>query len=330
MPPRRHTRSPALTYQEEIPEVCRLWLLRLLVPLGAQRKFINRHDFASDKLAQVLGLGRWIDDESESWDLSEDQGHEIDEDEDADDASHRTFNASRVRSELRRLHQAAERKSESLNLPLALRTNLDRLAALVGLSAIDVRILEFSVMLHSDSLLAETAEWLDELSTVKLIRTLSVLLDLSEDQVREALATQAVLSRTGLVTCERQGANTLANKLELLSDHFADTIMSGEMDPVDLLRQNVSPCPPAQLSLGDYAHIEPSLSVLQPYLTQAMEQHRKGVNIFVYGAPGTGKTQLSRALATALGCELFQVASEDEDGDAVKADQRWRAYRAAL
>ncbi|MCF8169151.1 MAG: hypothetical protein K9J77_11115, partial [Rhodoferax sp.] len=218
MPPRRRTRpSVAQVYQEDNHEICTLWLLRLLVPLGAQRKFVNRNDFESGELAQVLGLGRWIDNESEYWDLTEDQEEDIDQDEDTGNSSRRTFKVSRVRSELRGLHRAAERESQSLNLPPALRTNLDRVAALVGLSAVDVRILELAVMLHSDSLLTETAQWLGELSTVKLFRTLSVLLDLSEAQIREPLATQAVLARTGLVTCERMGANTLDCKLELLS-----------------------------------------------------------------------------------------------------------------
>jgi ATP-dependent 26S proteasome regulatory subunit len=121
----------------------------------------------------------------------------------------------------------------------------------------------------------------------------------------------------------------LSGKLELLSDYFADNILSNEMDPVDLLRENVAPCPVPELDLSDYSHIEPSLNLLRPYLLHALDQRRKGVNIFLYGPPGAGKTQLSRALAKHLGCELFQVASEDDEGDAVTAVQRLRAYRAA-
>ena len=45
--------------------------------------------------------------------------------------------------------------------------------------------------------------------------------------------------------------------------------------------------------------------------------------------PGTGKSQLARALADELGCELFDVASEDDDGDPVNGERRLRAFRAA-
>lgn len=328
MPPPRHyfRRSQTFTSSRDAPDIFRLWLLRLLVPLGAHREFIKPHGFNNDALADVLGLGQWIEGETDGWPNEPD---DCDTAKDQIQAHAESYEPRRVRTELRRLHRIAERKSSAGKLPPSLRTNLDRLAALVGLSAVDVRILEFAVMIHSDGLLVETAEWLGQLSTVKLIHALSVVLDLPEEQMREALGTKGVLARTGLITCLRNGADTLSSKLDLLSDCFADHILSCEMDPVELLRDNVAPCPPPELTLNDYTHIEPSLSVILPYLQQALDSSRKGVNIFLYGQPGTGKTQLARVLAASLGWELFQVASEDDDGDAITADRRLRAFRAA-
>ena len=86
---------------------------------------------------------------------------------------------------------------------------------------------------------------------------------------------------------------------------------------------------PAELGIADYAHIAASLSVLRPYLKQSISTGRQGVNVFLYGEPGTGKSQLAKALAKELACDLFEVASEDEDGDPVKGEQRLRAFRAA-
>jgi replication-associated recombination protein RarA len=54
-----------------------------------------------------------------------------------------------------------------------------------------------------------------------------------------------------------------------------------------------------------------------------------GVNIFIYGSSGTGKTQLCKVLAEALQVQLFEIACEDEDGDAITATGRLCAYRAA-
>lgn len=96
-----------------------------------------------------------------------------------------------------------------------------------------------------------------------------------------------------------------------------------------LLRDTVAPSTAPRLQLADFPHLADALAILRPYLAQAVAGNRHGVNVFVHGAPGTGKSELARALAAAFGCELFEVASEDEDGDPVTGERRLRADRAA-
>ena len=69
-----------------VEPLIRLWLLRVLVPLGGYRQFLYHHGFNNDTLAEVLGLGHWIDSET------------------------REFDQKAVQSELRQLHQKAERQ----------------------------------------------------------------------------------------------------------------------------------------------------------------------------------------------------------------------------
>ncbi len=106
-------------------------------------------------------------------------------------------------------------------------------------------------------------------------------------------------------------------------------IASTDADPVSLLRDTVSLADPPHLGMADYAHIGESLEVLLPYLNKSVDTSRVGVNIFLHGEPGTGKSQLAKLLASELACELFEVASEDIDGDAVNGAKRLRAFRAA-
>jgi len=163
----------------------------------------------------------------------------------------------------------------------------------------------------------------------KAYRALAGVLDLTEQEVRSSLNMQGILAESGLVSVDRNGTNSLRSKLELLSNSFADTLSSSETDPVNLLRGTVNPSAPALLGMADYEHISPTLSVLRPYLKQSANDRRRGVNIFLHGQPGTGKSQLAKVLAKELKCELFEVASEDGDGDAVDGQKRLRAFRAA-
>lgn len=300
---RGHTIDAGIS--DEVPQIVQLWLLRLLVPLAGHREFINQRGFSNDQLAECLGLGHWVD--------------PVDHD----------FDAKSVRMALRKLHQKVEREFIHAALPTCLTKNVARLSTLVGLSGTDARILEFAVVLHNERILDDTADWLGQLSSAKVFHALSIILNIPEHQIRIALSANGILSKSGLVSVSRSGSSTLRGKLDLLSDNFADNIFSSESDPVCLLRDTVAQGQPAELCIDDYEHIAEALDILRPYLQKSITTGRKGVNVFFHGAPGTGKSQLAKALANEMGCELFEVASEDGDGDPVSGERRLRAYSAA-
>ncbi len=299
---RRHTEAAT---SAALSPIVRLWILRLLFQLGLHRHFILKHDFNSDALAEALDLHEWIQ------------------------PGPKEFNVLAVRRQVRNLYEAMEANASAITVPDQLADNIARLQTLIGLSHIDCRILEFAVLIHSERLLDDLADCLGNLSTAKVCHVLSVVLDVPERDVRAALSTQGILARSGLIAIGRHGVAVLRNKLNLLSEQFADTIASTDADPATLLRDTVSLSAPPHLTISDYAHIRVSLDVLRPYLKKAVETARVGVNIFLHGDPGTGKSQLAKVLAQELGCELFEVASEDSDGDAVNGAKRLRAFRAA-
>ena len=167
-----------LMQQKEMPAIVRLWILRILVVLGAQQKFIDRDSFYSDGLAQLIGLGKFLEENA--------------------------FNRPGARTALARLHRQAEAHAADAQVPDVMRRNVARLAELVGLSPLDCRILELTVLLHIEPVLEETAEWLGYLSSVKVFRVLSGVLSTPESAIQEALMSLSTVSpqkcATGFMT----------------------------------------------------------------------------------------------------------------------------------
>jgi len=301
---KRRSISDHSVVDAEAPAVVRLWMLRCLVPLHGFRGLVQKEYLENDDVARVVGLENWVDR----------QGDE--------------FNQSKVIAELRGRHREIERVAGECHWPETLGRNIRRMANLIGLNAIEQAVLAFAVMIHSDKHLVAAAGYLGDQSLQQLYASLSSILCLPEAHVRNAFSSRSVLSRSGLVKLDRDSSFDLKNRLDVISGNFVEIMLGEEADPIELLRGKVEVASQAALTLADYPHLDTSLDILVPYLKQVLRESRAGVNIFLHGPPGTGKSQLARVLAAEVGCELFEVAGADEDGDPLDAEKRLRAVRA--
>lgn len=292
--------------ERETPAIVRLWMLRCLVPLRGYQQFAQKECLDNDGVAKAVGLGDWVDK----------QGDE--------------FNQRMVIAELRGLHRGIERVAEDCRWPETLARNIRRLAELTGLNEVEQALLGLAVMVHSEQHLVEAMQYLDagRQSLQGLCTDLAAILCLPEVHIRNAFSRRSALSRCGLVKLDIDDCVDIKDRLDVISSNFVDVMLSGDADPVVLLRGKVELASKTALTLADYPHLGTSLDILAPYLKQVLREGRSGVNIFLHGAPGTGKSQLARVLAAEVGRDLFEVADADEDGDPLDAEQRLRAVRA--
>lgn len=289
---------------ENFTDLARLWVLRILVSLGGMREFIKKRGYCDDLLADAIGLPENIDE---------------------------NFDAKKARSILKNLHAQAEENADKANLNPMLESNSQYLADVLGLNTTERRIFEFAILLHGTSLINTAADTLGNSSTTGVVRLLCCVLGLSEVEVRTALAPKSMLAQSGLLRLQAGSRyrQELRDLLNLLNDNLPVRLLNNMENPVDLLSDMVLVAPQPLLNLSDFSYLGKSLDYLRHYLAEVIKMGKKGVNIYLHGMPGTGKTQLARVLSQEIGCELYAISSENDDGDPISGGNRLRAFRAA-
>lgn len=298
-------RTRRFTLDEPLEPLTRLWMLRILIPMGALRPLV-RDTIGNHEIFIALGAGDPALDA-----LDDRKRHAL------------------LAPPLKRLWQKAEADVDGLRTPTAIRSNIDRLGNILGLNDIDRSLLEWACLISSNPLLAETASALGHLSGTTAMAASARILDIPIQAVKRALAPGGTPPCSGLLRVDLKGRGILGEKLKLISRDFLDAIQVPDSDPLDLLRDSIRRGEAPTLGFGDYPHLERELAILRPYLGRALDEHREGVNLLFYGPPGTGKTELARVLARNLCCESLEVASEGEGGEPLESQRRLQAYAVA-
>lgn len=211
--------------------------------------------------------------------------------------------------------------------------NLDRLTGELGLTLVDRTLLAFTVLLRRQRLLAELGELVEVDSPGAAAALLDRVLGFEEGATRHALRPDGVLSAGGFLRLDPDHSGTFPDALDLL-EGLAETLLGDHADLPAMLRRYFRPAPPARLSLDDFSYLRDDLEPLRRMLDGAGRQGTSGVNVLLYGAPGTGKTELVRALAAACRTTLFEISSEADEPDPTRRSSRpsrirprFRAYQ---
>ena len=213
--------------------------------------------------------------------------------------------------------------------PAELNANLERLAKLIGLDAVETSILGLAVLIYSEQVLNSVQGLFGGIQSHQVPRLFYSMLKIPVNLVEKAFDPNGALARADLLTLDYRGCGELPSRIDLLGGQFSGRMLRQHSSIFGVLTGLVEPVPPPELGMNDYRFMADRLETLTKVLINAQETGRVGVNILLWGRPGLGKSQLARVIAQHVGRELIQVATQTALGTAHSPRLRFKIYRMA-
>ncbi len=266
-------------------------------------KFVQKHGFYRDSIAILLGVSH-LEDE-----ISQDRMGVIDE-----------------------IYTVCEEiANQPVDYPETLETNLARLRRIVKLDDLETGLLRFAILLHYSPEFDDLFDLFEPMHTARVQKLIASQLQSDVRAVARALSPKSTLALSGLLTVDRgYSSNSMRNKLDLLSQGFADMMMNYEGDDLyEIFKDAVRRVGAPSLGLEDFDHMARERRMMTSYMQKAISTGRRGAHILLYGPPGTGKTEWVKTMTAALGMELYEVSYANEDDEPLSGRSRINAFKSA-
>jgi len=202
--------------------------------------------------------------------------------------------------------------------------NLNLLQKNLGLNSTERDILRFVAIMYNYEVISNACSLLGDLNNIQATKAISKILNLRFSDVQKAFKKDGIFAKTSIVKLENNVHN-LKYKIDVINNNFmCDLFVKCEsMD--EIFESAIKPCSKTNLTTKNYPHIKEDVKILLSFLKNAVSKKQKGVNVLLYGSAGTGKTELSKVIASELNLKLYEVAYDDEYGYATE-DRRLRSY----
>lgn len=205
--------------------------------------------------------------------------------------------------------------------------NLTLLCDELDLNRIDRKIFGLIARYNTNSNFEDLADRLSR-NEVPAQLIISLFTGIDRTLVAERLSVGQPLVYSGLIRLQTHKGNNITDRFDLPDD--ITSALQKVSDNQDSIRTHIlgSPVKP-DLEWDDFSHLEEIRDRLATFLETSTKDKLSGINVLLWGTPGTGKTEFCKTLADKIGSKLYAIGETDEDGDEPTRRERLESLRLA-
>jgi len=297
-------------------------------------RFITPDKVADQDVARTLGMHQWIPGEDElvahlrKRDIPKFMIEHTDQAMPLKASENHKFKYCRKSALNYVEQQIGKLQKEAPKAPEIFEHNMHLLTRLFNLSEVEKKIVAFHILLHEFPVLNRMLHTVQPKHRREYVYLISVALGASAERIEQALAPESRMMEQGLLDWRDHDGDYQA-PIDFFDYKLAKRITWERCTENKIMRDIVSPLPKPTLEYKDYPNMRDVFLPVRAYLRKALKERQPGVNLFIYGKPGVGKSEFPRVLARELRAEIYEISSEDNDGDAVEPEKRLEAYNRA-
>jgi len=211
----------------------------------------------------------------------------------------------------RQLTQAlAKARRQPLAPDLPLFRNVELLGGLLGLNDAEKAIVTYFVTLQAFHPFLEIVSAQDsKLNRASVIRLLSTLLGRPDAEIAAALHEEATLSTARILWLDWDH-DCLDGQMNLISG-LAAAMLAPSATAAELADRFLKRTAAPALDCAAFPHLARDIATVTGYLSGVLRDRTRGSNILFYGPAGTGKTELARHIADAIGKPMLVRRASD-------------------
>ena len=197
----------------------KIWVLRILIIMDGNIKFIGKHYFDFNEIARLLDLEK---------------------------ISHEDYDSQIAFWEISSQFESINKNTSGLPNNTVLAKNIKQLAKAFSLTTIESQILHFTVLVKTNPILGEAIDLLGFNKPSVVARLYASCLSIDSNLVSQALRSDGNLNKTGLLTLEEGTYYSFDSKVNIL-DELLENIDIPTTSPIEMFKSSFCLTSPAKL-----------------------------------------------------------------------------------